>query len=85
MNNNMYPYFFSNPNNQNLPNMNLPNNPYFPNTNTDNEIRNLENRVFNLEKEVKKLQNKISRLENTPMPIKDNYTSNYQPNSYNMM
>ena len=79
MNNNINPYFFPNPNNQNFPNMN------FPNTNINNEIRNLENRVFNLEKEVRKLQNKISRLENTPMPLNDNYTSNYQPNSYNMM
>jgi len=75
MNNNINPYFFSNPNNPNMQN----------NMNINQEIRNLENRVYNLEKEVMKLQNKVSRLENTPIPLNDNYTSNYQPNSYNMM
>lgn len=74
MNNNMNPYFFPNQNSN-----------FNPNININQEIRNLENRVYNLEKEVMKLQNKISRLENTPMPYNDNYTSNYQPNSYNMM
>ena len=39
----------------------------------------------NLEKEVMNLQNKILKLENTPMPLSDNYTSSYQPNTYNMM
>lgn len=72
MNNNINPYFFPNPMNQNFPNINQ-------------EIRNLENRIFNLEKEIMKLQNKISRLENKPTPYNDNYTSNYQPNSYNIM
>ena len=47
------------------------------------DIRNLENRVSNLEREVNILKNKINRLENKN--YQDNYTSNYQPNSYNMM
>ena len=50
-------------------------------TELNQEIRNLENRVYNLEREVMELQNKISRLENTPMPLNDNYTSTYQPNT----
>lgn len=53
----------------------------YPNMNFNQSIRNLENRVFNLEREVMRLKNKLEKLENTP----NNYTSNYQPNSYNMM
>ena len=49
------------------------------------DIRNLENRVCDLEKEVIRLRNKIERIENNPIPLKENYTSNYHPNSYNMM
>ncbi len=39
-------------------------------------------RLNNLEKEVISLKNRINRLENKSM---DNYSNNYQPNSYNMM
>ena len=49
--------------------------------NTD--IRTLENKVNNLEKEVMNLKNRVSRLENNK--YNDNYSNNYQPNSYNMM
>lgn len=63
----------------------FPNGINFPNMDINNQIRNLENRVYNLEKEVTKLKNKINKLENTPMPYQDNYTSNYNPNTYNMM
>lgn len=75
MNNAMQPNFF--PSNQNGMN--------FPNMNYYQDIRNLENRVYNLEKEVMRLRNKIEKLENTKTPYNDSYTSNYQPNSYNMM
>lgn len=85
MNNNMQPFFPQNPNMQ----ANFPQNqnPFFQQgVGMDNpQIRNLENRVFNLEKEVMNLRNKISRLENSHAPYQDNYTSNYNPNSYNMM
>ena len=59
----------------------------YPNITYNQDIRNLENRVYNLEREVMRLKNKIDKLENIPMPLNDsdNYTSNYQPNSYNMM
>lgn len=57
----------------------------YPNMNFNQDLRNLENRVYNLEREIMRLKNKIERLENTPTPYNDNYTSNYQPNSYNMM
>ena len=57
----------------------------FPNMNYYQDMKNLENRVYHLEQEVRKLRNKIERLENTKSPYHDNYTSNYQPNSYNMM
>ena len=72
MNNNMQPFPFQSGIN-------------YPNMNYNQEIRNLENRVYNLEKEVMRLKNKIERLENTQTPYDDNYTSNYQPNSYNIM
>lgn len=72
MNNNMQPFPFQG--GMNNPNMNF-----------NHDIRNLENRVYNLEREVMRLKNKIDRLENTPTPYNDNFTSNYQPNSYNMM
>ncbi len=72
MNNNMQPFAFQGGMN-------------YPNMNFNQDIRNLENRVYNLEKEVMRLKNKIEKLENTPTPYHDNYTSNYQPNSYNMM
>ncbi len=71
--------------NQNMQPFPFPNGMNYPNTDYHSDIRNLENRVYNLEKEVMKLKNKISKLENTPMPLQDNYTSNYQPNTYNMM
>lgn len=75
MNHNMQPNFFpDSPSGMNFPNMNY-----------NQDIKNLENRVYNLEKEVMRLRNKIERLENTKTPYNDNYTSNYQPNSYNMM
>lgn len=57
----------------------------YPNMNFNQSIRNLENRVYNLEREVMRLKNKLAKLENMPTPYQDNYTSNYQPNSYNMM
>jgi len=78
MNNNMQPNFFPNPNQ----------NPFFQQgLDFNGQIRNLENRVYNLEKEVMNLRNKINRLENsnTSYKDKDNYTSNYNPNSYNIM
>lgn len=71
MNNNMQPYFFQNPN------MNF--------QNLSEQLRNIENRIYNLEKEIIVIKNKISRIENVPTPYQENYTSNYNPNSYNMM
>lgn len=71
---NMQPYFFPNPNNMDFPNMDL-----------NRQLRNIENRIYNLEKEVMNLRNKVSKLENTPTPYQDNFTSNYNPNAYNMM
>ena len=91
MNNSMQPFPFqggmnypSNPN-MNYPNMEYPNMGYNPNMSYNQDIRNLENRVYNLEREVMRLKNKLDKLENTPISASDNYTSNYQPNSYNMM
>lgn len=64
-------------------------NPIFPNNTYDysniNNIQNydikeLENKINNLEKEICNLKNKITRLETI-----NNYTSNYQANSYNIM
>lgn len=77
MNNNMQPYPFQG--DMNFPGGN------FPNMNFNQDLRNLETRVYNLEREVMRLKKKLEKLENTPMPLGDNYTSNYQPNSYNMM
>jgi hypothetical protein len=71
MNNNIQPFF---PTPMNYTNMGY-----------NQDIRNLENRVCDLEKEVIRLRNKIERIENNPIPLKENYTSNYHPNSYNMM
>ena len=71
MNNNMQPNFFPNPN-MNFPNIN-------------EQLRNIENRIYNLEKEIIMIKNKISRIENLPTPYQENYDSNYNPNSYNMM
>lgn len=74
MNNNMQPFPFQG-------GMNLPNN-----MNYNQDLKNLENRVYHLEREVMRLKNKIDRLESVPTPYNnDNYTSNYQPNSYNIM
>ena len=63
MNNNIQPFF---PTPMNYTNMGY-----------NQDIRNLENRVCDLEKEVIRLRNKIERIENTPIPLKENYTSNY--------
>ena len=57
----------------------------YPNINFNQDIKNLENRVYNLEREVNRLKNKVERLENSKTLYNDNYSSNYQPNSYNMM
>lgn len=65
-------------------------NPFFPNQNVNQSIRNLENRVSNLEREVNRLRNRISRLENnwTPPRPRENetsYTNTYEAQGYNMM
>lgn len=45
------------------------------------ELKNLENRIYNLEVEVNKIKNSL-QISNK----KDNdYSSNYKPNTYNMM
>ena len=45
------------------------------------ELKNLENRIYNLEVEVNKIKNSL-QMSNK----KDNdYSSNYKPNTYNMM
>ena len=76
MNNNMQPNFYPDANS----------NPFFQQgMDINGQIRSLENRVYNLEKEVMNLRNKINRLGNNQTPYQDNYTSNYNPNSYNMM
>ncbi len=63
-----------------------PNNHFPPN---NQEIRALENRIYQLEREVNRLKTKVNRLENNlPIPTpynEENYTSNYNPNGYNMM
>lgn len=74
--------------------MMLPGNPNFnfpgrPTCNCNQEIRRLENRIFSLEREVNRLRSRVSRIENN-MPIMtpfndNNQTSNYNPNSYNLM
>ncbi len=60
-----------------------------PNCNCSQEIRRLENRIFSLEREVNRLRSRVSRIENnipTMTPFNDNnQTSNYNPNSYNLM
>ena len=45
------------------------------------DFKNFENRIYNLEKEIINVKNRISKLEN----LNNNYTTNYKPNSYNMM
>ena len=66
-------------------------NPMFPNQNIEYpnvnsmqnyDIRELEKKVNNLEKEINNLKNRLNRLENNKY---DNYSSNYNANSYNMM
>ncbi len=69
----------------NVPPFMIPNGMNMTNDNYNQDIRNLENRVYNLEKEVNRLKRKVEKLENAPTPYHDNYTSNYQPNTYNMM
>lgn len=59
--------------------------PFFPNMNYQNininqELRMLENRICNLEKELIMIKNELNQKKTN-----DNYTINYQPNSYNMM
>ena len=44
--------------------------------------KQIENRITNLEREISILKNRINKLENKNY---DNYSNNYQPNSYNMM
>ena len=46
---------------------------------------NIENRINILEKEINNLKNRINKLENKSNNYNDNYSNNYQPNSYNMM
>lgn len=65
-------------------------NPFFPGSNINQSIRNLENRVSNLEREVNRLKNRVNRLENNFIPPRprineDPYTSTYEPQGYNMM
>lgn len=67
------------------PNFNIPGR---PNCNCSQEIRRLENRIFSLEREVNRLRARVSRIENnmpTMTPFSENQTSNYNPNSYNLM
>lgn len=52
--------------------------------NTDN-IKGIENRINSLEKEVAMLKNRFNQYENNHKHYNDNYSNNYQPNSYNMM
>lgn len=59
----------------------FPNQMGFPNMDNNMEIKKLENRIYNLEKEVNKLKNKVIKLEQN----KENFTNDYQTNSYNMM
>ncbi len=70
------------------PYMNMPFPNHFP-PNNNQEIRNLENRIYQLEREVNRLKTKVARIENAiPIPTpynENNYTSNYNPNGYNMM
>ena len=83
MNNSMDPSFMMLPGN---PNFNIPGR---PNCNCNQEIRRLENRIFSLEREVNRLRARVSRIENnipTMTPFSEtNQTSNYNPNSYNLM
>ena len=73
MDNNIQPNMFQNPN------------PFFGfGMDFNQQIRNLENRVFNLEKEVMHLKTKLMKLENSNQYL-DNYTSTYNPNTYNMV
>lgn len=65
-------------NNNNLPYY-YPNNPMIP-YNINPQIMDLENRILNLEKEVAKIKNTILKEEKNY-----DYSSNYKPNSYNMM
>lgn len=48
--------------------------------NMNPEIRNLENRIYNLEREVARIKRTILTAEKN-----QDYSSNYKPNSYNMM
>lgn len=64
--------------------MNIPYpNPYYINSNLNQDIKNIESRIYNLEKEIDILKNKI----NTLMQNKENNKINnyYEPQSYNMM
>lgn len=84
MNNSMEPSYMMQPGFN--PNFNIPGR---PSCNCSQEIRRLENRIFALEREVNRLRSRVSRLENslpTITPFNDtNQTSNYNPNSYNLM
>jgi len=51
----------------------------------NDEHKILENKINNLERKVNNLENRINRLENKSNNYNDNYSNNYQPNSYNMM
>ena len=68
------------------PNFNIPGRPP---CNCSGEIRRLENRIFSLEREVNRLRSRVSRIENripTITPFGEgNQTSNYNPNTYNLM
>lgn len=56
----------------------------YPNVLGMNNDKQLENIIANLEREIANLKARVSRLENTKS-YNDNYSNNYQPNSYNMM
>ena len=54
----------------------------YPNVDSmqNSDIKVLENELNQIKKEINSLKNRISKLEGT-----NNYSSNYQSNSYNMM
>ncbi len=86
MNNQMDPNYL-NPNPFGFPGM-----PQRPNCNCSQELKRLENRIFNLEREMNRIRSRVNRLENnfggtsfSSSEPENNYTSNYNPNSYNLM
>ena len=80
------------PNLMNPAQFGFPGMPQRPNCNCTQELRRLENRIFNLEREVNRLRTRVNRLEHnfsgTSFAANEsdsNYSTNYNPNSYNLM